>query len=137
MANDAARAQSAAAFRAEGAANLRRTLRAAGDDLTDLRNAHARAGMIASAEGVRRAPRAPGSNMLASTVRFGATKTAATIRAGNNSTVPYAGVIHYGWPARNITAQPWLTEAAQATEPEWIPIYERAVESALAQVRGA
>jgi hypothetical protein len=30
----------------------------------------------------------------------------------------------WGWPKRNIGAQPWLTEAAQDTEPTWTGIYE-------------
>lgn len=124
-------------YQAEGAARLRKTLRAAGDDLADLKMAHGMAGMIVAAEGVHAAPRRPGSNLLASTVRFGATKTSATIRAGNNTTVPYALPIHWGWPARNIRAQPWLTEAAQQTEPQWLPHYEQAITRAVNKIEGA
>jgi len=38
----------------------------------------------------------------------------AVARAGG-ARVPYAGVQHYGWPARGITAHPFLTQAVQAT----------------------
>ena len=37
------------------------------------------------------------------------------------ATVPYAGAIHWGWPARNISAQPFLTDAAKQTEPDLDP----------------
>lgn len=53
-------------------------------------------------------PRKSGS--LAGTIRPGRVKTRAVIRAGRAS-VPYAGPIHYGWAARNITPQPFLTDA--------------------------
>lgn len=50
------------------------------------------------------------SGALAGTIRASKTKTKAVVRAGFRS-VPYAGVIHYGWPARNIRANPFLDEA--------------------------
>lgn len=53
-------------------------------------------------------PRKSGS--LAGTIRPGRVKTRAVIRAGRAS-VPYAGPIHYGWAARNITPRPFLTDA--------------------------
>src|SRR5690625_8028143 len=37
---------------------------------------------------------------LAGTLRAGRGKTKAVVRAGS-AAVPYAGPIHYGWPARN------------------------------------
>lgn len=53
------------------------------------------------------------SGALAGTIRAGRGKTKAVVRAGGART-PYAGVIHYGWPARGISPQPFLTEALQA-----------------------
>ena len=50
--------------------------------------------------------------------------------------MPYAGPIHWGWPAHHIEAQPFLSDAAKATEPQWRSEYMKAVEDALAQVRG-
>lgn len=39
------------------------------------------------------------------------------------SDLPYAGVIHNGWPARQITAKPFLTDALATTEPQVIDVY--------------
>jgi len=58
------------------------------------------------------------------------------VQAGRAS-VPYAGPIHWGWPARNIEPQPFLTDAAVATEPRWTAQYLEDVEAALAKVKGA
>tara|TARA_R110000868_G_scaffold116745_3_gene310479 strand:+ start:1653 stop:2027 length:375 start_codon:yes stop_codon:yes gene_type:complete len=51
------------------------------------------------------APRRSGA--LAGSVGFEASAEKATIYAGS-ATVPYAGVIEYGWPTRGITEQPFL-----------------------------
>lgn len=53
---------------------------------------------------------------LSTTLRAGRGKTKAVVRAGG-ARAPYAGVVHYGWPARNIPANPFLTEALQRTRP--------------------
>lgn len=58
-------------------------------------------------------PRVTGT--LAGTLRAGRGKTKAVVRAGS-AAVPYAGPIHYGWPARNIIAQPFLTDALAANQ---------------------
>ena len=50
--------------------------------------------------------------------------------------MPYAGPIHWGWPARNIKAQPFVVEAAQATEAEWVAMYEAEVDRILERVEG-
>lgn len=54
------------------------------------------------------------SGNLRASMRAGKGKTKAVVRAGYASRVPYAGVIHYGWPARNIGAQPFLTDSLHA-----------------------
>ena len=117
----------------EGAAQLRRTLRRAGLDLTDLKASHAQAGQIAAAGGQASAPRITGR--LASTIRSTGTNTGATIRAGY-ARVPYAGPVHWGWPGHNISPNPFLTEGAQATEPDWVAVYQDAIDEALNQVKG-
>jgi hypothetical protein len=53
------------------------------------------------------APRLTGA--LASSVLGNPSTERAQIVAGS-STVPYAGVIEYGWPERNIKPQPYLTK---------------------------
>lgn len=117
----------------EGARELRRTLRAAGDDLSDLKDANQQAAEIAASAARVEAPRRSGR--LAGDIRASGTKTAGIIRAGRKK-LPYAGVIHYGWPARGIEAQPYLTAGAQNTEPIWVPLYERMMKEATEKVKG-
>lgn len=115
-----------------GARQLRRTLRAAGQDMSDLKRVHAEVGRIVVA--ASSAPTRTGK--LAASIRAGAAATSATVRAGG-ARVPYAGPIHWGWPARGITAQPFLTEAAQQTEPRWTEVYLTEVNRIIDQVTGA
>jgi len=117
----------------QGAKELRRTLKAAGADLADFADANAAAGRIVAAE-------APGwihsrSGRLAGSVRAGAAKTSATVRAGG-AAVPYAGVIEWGWPARHIRPHPYLTTAAKATESTWVDAYLTRLEAIVAKIHG-
>lgn len=50
------------------------------------------------------------SGALKGSLRAGRGKTKAVVRAGG-ARIPYAGVIHYGWPARNIEPNPFITDA--------------------------
>lgn len=125
-----------------GGRELRSTLRKAGSDLGELKAAHAAAAALVTAAAVGRAPRGP-TGRLAGSIRPGATKTAALVRAGG-ARVPYANAIHWGTGPRpgrrgphNIASNPFITEAAQATEPTWGPVYARAVAEAVDNVRGA
>lgn len=122
----------------EGGRQLRRTLRQAGSDLTDLKAANAQAASIVSNRAKSWAPTRSGR--LQSSVRSSGTKTAGIVRAGNNrkskSGVPYAAPIHWGWKARNIRANPFLSYSAQATESTWIRLYEQLVNKALSKIKG-
>lgn len=121
-------------LRIEGLNELVRTMRKAGQDMEDLKDAHARAGEIVARAAEAMAPRRSGK--LAGTIRAARQVRRARVQAGRAS-VPYAAPIHWGWPARNIEANPFLSEAARATEPQWRVEYERAVQDALDKVRGA
>jgi phage gpG-like protein len=66
------------------------------------------------------------SGALAGTIRASKTKTKAVVRAGYAS-VPYAGVIHYGWPARNIPANPFLDQARAEQMPRILREFEAAL----------
>lgn len=107
-------------YRLEGGRELRSALKAAGADLGELREAHRRASDIVAAYASTIAPRRTGT--LAASVRPGATQRAGVVRAGR-ATVPYAPPIHWGWPARGIRGDPFVSVAAQATEPRWLPVY--------------
>lgn len=124
----------AESVKVEGGARLRRTLKQAGADLSALTDAHAAAAKLVADRARTAAPRRSGK--LAQTIRPSGTKTRAVVRAGYKS-VPYAGPIHWGWPRRNITAQPFLAETAARTEPTWLGIYMQAVNKTIDQVDGA
>lgn len=125
---------SQAIVRVDGARQLRRTMRKADMDLQELKDTHAR---VAALVAGRSRPAAPErSGRLAASIRPGATKTSAIVRAGRKS-IPYAGPIHWGWPARNITAQPFLVDAAKDSEPAWLAVYNQAVEKIIGQIEGA
>lgn len=117
----------------DGARELRRTLRAAGDDMEDLKAANLAAANIAASAARGRAPRLTGA--LAGDIRASGTKTAGIVRAGRKR-IPYAGPIHWGWPARGMKARPYITEGAQQTEPVWVPLYQREIDKALNKVKG-
>lgn len=122
--------------RVDGARKLRSTLRAAGDDLSNFKTTHAYAASIAAAEARRQAPVGPPTIHLRDTIRSSGTKTAALIRAGNNSTVRYGPPIHWGWHRRHIKANPFLSRGAQISEPRWIKVYEDYLEAAIGQIEG-
>ena len=117
----------------EGARQLRKTLRAAGDDLEDLKAANQQAASIAATAAKAGAPRVSGT--LAGDIRASGTKTAGIVRAGRKK-IPYAGPIHWGWPARGIEAQPYMTEGAQRTESIWVPLYQELMDDAIKKVKG-
>lgn len=94
---------------------LRKTVRAlegagvASQDLKDLM--HSVGGIVVKAA----SPNVPTlSGALRGSLRAGRGKTKAVIRAGGART-PYAGVQHYGWPARGISAHPFLAQAVTST----------------------
>lgn len=126
-------ADRSAGIRVEGTRRLRRTLRQAGDDLGNLKSAHADAAEIAARASEALAPKRTGT--LARTIRGSGTKTAGVMRAGRAS-VPYAGPIHWGWPARNISPQPFLSDGATNSQGRWLPVYEKAIDDAVRKVRG-
>lgn len=111
--------------RVDGARQLRAALKKAGKDLEDLKEAHTQAAGMVTERARGTAPHRTGR--LAATVRGSGTKTQGVIRAGY-ATVPYAGPIHWGWPARGIDAQPWISEAAVDLQPRWVAAYEEHID---------
>lgn len=118
----------------DGAARLRTTMRKAGRDLGQIKTAHERAARIGAEAGRRKAPVGP-SGRLSASVRYSGTNTRAYLRAGYAS-VPYANPIHWGWPARGIKEQPFLSQGAVESQPRWVPVYEAAVEEILRAIQG-
>ena len=109
------------AIQVTGAKELRKALSKMGRDLGDLRAINLEAAKVVADEAERRAPRRSGT--LARTIRPTASKAAGRVAAGRKS-VPYAGVIHFGWPGHNIAAQPFIFDAladkAQAVTDKYV-----------------
>lgn len=135
-----------------GGRRLRRTLKAAGSDLSEFKTANRQAaqtvathaGYIAPVGGPypRRGkgrPRTPGR--LKKSLRVRASNTSGVVVAGGVR-VPYAGPVHWGWPrtpgrqGSGIKPHPFLTTAARATEHKWIKEYKRHIKRATKQVKG-
>jgi len=74
------------------------------------------------------APRLTGA--LASTVVGNPSEKKAQILAGS-AAVPYAGVIEYGWPAKNKEAKPYLRTAVKENMGYIIARYENSIEEAI------
>jgi HK97 gp10 family phage protein len=114
----------------DGDATMVATLGKAITDLGDLAGAGHRAASVIVDAARGRAPRRTGA--LAGSISAGpVTGTVASVKA----TVRYGGPVH--WGTRHMAAQPFLSDAATATEGAWLPLYETEVARAVDQVRGA
>lgn len=123
-----------ATYKVEGLDAFITSLRRAGADISDLKDANAKAGAIIASAASARAPRRTGR--LASNIRSARQAKRVVVMAGG-ARVPYAGPIHWGWAAHNIAAQPFLSDAAQQTQSEWLPGYSADLQHILDKVRGA
>ena len=108
----------------QGAKELRRELRKMGDDMQDLKELNLDVATIVSDRAKDLVPRRTGN--LADTIRPAGTKTAGRVRAGFKR-VPYAGVIHFGFPARGIKPQPFLYDALDERHNEVFETYFKGV----------
>jgi hypothetical protein len=119
------------AVQVHGAAEFRAAMKRMGADLSDLTaiNKAAAQPVAETARGV--APHLTGA--LAGTVRAGGTQKRGYVAAGRRS-VPYAGPIHFGWPARNISPQPFLYEALDDRRTEVVEKYEAHIEALVEKV---
>lgn len=70
---------------------------------------------------------------LAASIREAATKTSAKVKAGSGKSVPYAGPIHFGWPARKIKPQPFFYDAIDQRRGEIQERYEKLVGDLIAK----
>jgi len=116
------------AIRVEGIRELQRELRKLEDkDLKNaLKDANRQAAQVVSDEAQNTVPRLTGH--LARSIRAGGGNREAVVRAGG-ARVPYAGPIHFGWRARNITPQPFMYQAQDKRRAEVIRTYEQAMDS--------
>jgi len=107
-------ARQAIGFKVQGLREVVRGLEASGVEVDDLKGAF---GSIA-AEGARvaRGLIPVRSGRLAGTARGNKAKSKAVVTVGRAS-VPYAGAVNFGWPARGIAANPFLQKTDQRMQP--------------------
>lgn len=116
--------------RVEGARRLRSTMKRAGVDMQQMSDAHQRVGSIVISASAPRAPRETGR--LAGSLRASRTRASAVVR----SSLVYAGVQEWGWPAHGIAEHAFVRGGAKTSEPVWVAEYMRAVDKALSKVKG-
>lgn len=115
----------------DGLPQLRRQLRQFAGDVSDLKDANTEAAAIVASAAAARAPKRTGR--LAASIRGNRAVGRAQVRGGG-ARVPYAGPIHWGWPVRHITPQPFVVDAAQATEHVWMAAYETQLHKAIDRI---
>ncbi len=115
----------------DGLRELVKALKAAGEDVTELKSLNGKAAAIVADAAAPRTPRRSGK--LAASVRTGATQRGGRVMAGKSS-VPYAGPIHWGWTRRHIKAQPWLADAASTSEGRWTDVYLEGMDELLDKI---
>jgi HK97 gp10 family phage protein len=113
-----------------GGDNLVRTLDRAGDMMQDMESASSEAGDIIAGAAAGKAPVVSG--YLRSTIS--ASVSGNTVTVGSNAV--YAGPIHWGWSARNIRANPFLTDAMSENEGRVTAAYVAEVDRIVDTVEG-
>lgn len=111
-------------IKVEGARELRKALKGVDGGMADLKSVHADAAKIVEQRAEQLAPRRSGA--LAGSLRSSGQAAGGVVRAGRAS-VPYAGVIHFGWPGHNIKPQPFLYDALDNRREQVLDVYEKRV----------
>ena len=108
-------------------ADFRRALRRTDKELPrQMRLANKEAAEAAVPYVKREVPVATGR--LRNTVRALATQSRAQVSAGTPARVPYARVINFGWPARNIRPQEYMYKGLREAYPKLRKAYLSAVD---------
>lgn len=121
----------AARVQVKGAAEFRRAMKGMGADLSDLSRTHKDAAELVARAARQKVPIRSGK--LAASIRSKATRTRAVVLAGSDA-IPYAGVIHFGWPAHGISPNPFLYDAADDRTDEVIDLYNTRIEEMVRKV---
>jgi HK97 gp10 family phage protein len=87
-----------------------------------MKETHRKAGEIVAAAAKPLAPVRTGA--LATTITSSPTKYQGRVRIGRGASIPYAGPIHFGWPARRIKPQPFVYDALDERREEVLQAYE-------------
>lgn len=118
----------------KGAKELKTSLKLAGDDLDDLKDAHQAVGNLIVTASRSKAPVVSGA--LAGSIRATRTVGGVGIKAGG-AKVPYANPIHWGWPSRGIKANRFIWDTAKRMEADWVQLYFEELEKVVNKIEGA
>lgn len=111
----------------EGLKEVNAALRSMSKDTRDdMKATHKKAAAIVIAGAKRFVPVRTGR--LAESIRDGSTQRMGRVRVGSAS-VPYAGPIHFGWPARSIKPQPFIYDALDGRRDEVVKVYVQRIDS--------
>jgi hypothetical protein len=116
----------AAAVRINGLNEVTRNLKLFGATAEDLKEANSIISGKVAADAAAAAPKKTGR--LSDSVRGNRQQRKASVIAGGSS-VRYAGVIEYGYPKRNIKAQPFIRRAGWQNQSFIIEQYEKNINS--------
>jgi len=111
-----------------GGRELRKALKETAGDTDDLKELNKKIAEIVVDEAVKHVPVQSGK-LKASLKAFGAA-TKARVTAGRKS-LPYATVVHWGWPQRNIEGSFFLTNAMEKKQSQILEAYEDGLEQIL------
>lgn len=99
----------------------------------DFRAANLEAAQTVAGDATSRVPVLTGR--LQASIRASATPKAGVVRAGF-ARLPYAGVIHFGWPRHNIAPNPFLYDALDARSAEVFEVFRKRLETIMDAERG-
>lgn len=117
-------------FRVSGLTQVIRDLQAIGVEVEDLKGAFSEIASEGAQVASGFAPRLTGR--LAGDIRGNRAKSKAVVTAGRVS-VPYAGAINYGWPARNISASGFMQRADVVMQPRAVQMLESEINQQIAR----
>lgn len=111
----------------EGLKEFRKSFKAAGGDMKEMKAAGAAAAEIVARDARGSAPRGR-TGRLAESVRAAGQQTGAVVRAGSAKRVPYAAYVHFGVPSRGMAPQPFLYDALDRRRGEVEATYSNALD---------
>lgn len=110
----------------EGLGAVQKAMRNFADDSkNDMKETHRKAGQIVVDGAVRLVPVRSGA--LLASLRSAPTQRQGKVRVGS-AAVPYAGPIHFGWPARNIRPNPFIYAVLDQRRDEVLRLYEERID---------
>lgn len=109
----------------QGLREVQKALKQLGDATKkEMKSTHLKAAEIVVGASKRFVPIKTGA--LAQSIRAAAVQSGGRVRVGSAS-VPYAGPIHFGWPARSIKPQPFIYDALDTRRGEVARLYSERI----------